>query len=227
MTTDWTSTLSRFQATLMVNTRTPPRSGRARGQRVRESSRPPCHQRATHSSLDRSPADTHGQHHHGRDLLSPPPPRVPILLRLALGAGDLWSRLASTLPCPAGRSGPWSRRTGAPKTSATRRDRSPPVHGRYTSNRQVGECKGHGRSPRELRNAGQTASAAATQATLQVAGQSSSLPTHSVMILDGSPLFASVDLPALRPPRLAAPARPAPAPGTCEPPARRQPDGGA
>jgi hypothetical protein len=37
------------------------------------------------------------------------------------------------------------------------------------------------------------------QAALQEAGQSSSLPTHAVMILGGSPLFASVELPALRP----------------------------
>ena len=29
------------------------------------------------------------------------------------------SRQASALPCPAGRSGPWSRRTGAPEASAT------------------------------------------------------------------------------------------------------------
>src|SRR5215203_4237117 len=35
--------------------------------------------------------------------------------------GVSWSRLASALPCPAGRSGPWSRRTGAPEASATRR----------------------------------------------------------------------------------------------------------
>jgi hypothetical protein len=34
------------------------------------------------------------------------------------------SRLASALPCPTGRSGPWSRRTGAPEASATRRDRN-------------------------------------------------------------------------------------------------------
>jgi hypothetical protein len=39
---------------------------------------------------------------------------------------------------------------------------------------------------------------------------SSSLPTHAVMILGDSPLFASVELPAPRPPRLGAPARPAP-----------------
>ena len=31
---------------------------------------------------------------------------------------------ASALPCPAGRSGPWSRRTGAPEASATGRDRT-------------------------------------------------------------------------------------------------------
>jgi len=32
--------------------------------------------------------------------------------------------LGSALPCPAGRSGPWSRRTGAPQASATGRDRT-------------------------------------------------------------------------------------------------------
>ena len=50
-----------------------------------------------------------------------------------------------------------------------------------------------------------------------------SLPTNAVMILGGSPLFDSVELAALRPPRLAAPARPTLAPGTCEPPALWQP----
>jgi hypothetical protein len=35
---------------------------------------------------------------------------------------------ASALPYPAGRSGPWSRRTGAPKASATGRDRTPEAH---------------------------------------------------------------------------------------------------
>jgi hypothetical protein len=46
----------------------------------------------------------------------------------------------------------WSRRTGAPEASATRRDRSPPVHGGYTRSRRVTERNGHERSPRELRN---------------------------------------------------------------------------
>jgi hypothetical protein len=39
------------------------------------------------------------------------------------------SWLGSALPCPAGRSVPGSRRTGAPEASATRRDRSPPWRG--------------------------------------------------------------------------------------------------
>jgi hypothetical protein len=56
---------------------------------------------------------------------------------------------------------------------------------------------------------------------------SSSLPNHAVMILGGDPFFASVGLPTLRPPRLVALARPAPAPDTCEPPAHRQPAVGA
>jgi hypothetical protein len=41
--------------------------------------------------------------------------------RGALGRG-------SALPCPAGRSGPWPRRTGAPQASATRQDRNPDAH---------------------------------------------------------------------------------------------------
>jgi hypothetical protein len=56
---------------------------------------------------------------------------------------------------------------------------------------------------------------------------SSSLPTRVVMILGGLPQFASAAPPALLRPRLVAPARPAPAPGTCEPLARRQPIVGA
>jgi uncharacterized Zn-binding protein involved in type VI secretion len=35
-----------------------------------------------------------------------------------------WSGLGSALPCPAGRSGPWPPRTGAPQASATERDRT-------------------------------------------------------------------------------------------------------
>jgi hypothetical protein len=34
----------------------------------------------------------------------------------------------------------------------TGRDQSPPVHGGYTQSRQVEDCNGHERSPRELRN---------------------------------------------------------------------------
>jgi hypothetical protein len=47
------------------------------------------------------------------------------------GTGNRWSALshgsmpASSLPCPAGPIGPWSRRTGAPGASATVRDRTP------------------------------------------------------------------------------------------------------
>jgi hypothetical protein len=63
-----------------------------------------------------------------------------------------WSRLASALPCTGRPIDPWSRRTGAPEASATGWDRSPPVHGGYTRSRQVGDCNGHERSPRELRN---------------------------------------------------------------------------
>jgi hypothetical protein len=66
----------------------------------------PCHERAIHSSLDRSPVDNHGQHHNGRDLRRSPFPKVTILPDLALQAGSRWSRLGSALPCPAGRSVP-------------------------------------------------------------------------------------------------------------------------
>jgi hypothetical protein len=61
----------------------------------------------------------------------------------------------------------WSRRTGAPEASATRRDRSPPVHGGYTRSRRVTERNGHERSPRELRTVAQPASAAATRHTFR------------------------------------------------------------
>jgi hypothetical protein len=49
---------------------------------------------------------------------------------MAVGLADLvrWrsdAGVGSALPCPAGQSGPWSRRTGAPEASATRRDRIP------------------------------------------------------------------------------------------------------
>ena len=37
---------------------------------------------------------------------------------------EVGRRQTSALPCPAGRCGPWSRRSGAPQVSATRRDRS-------------------------------------------------------------------------------------------------------
>jgi hypothetical protein len=37
---------------------------------------------------------------------------------------EVGRRQTSALPCPASRCGPWSRRTGAPQVSATRRDRS-------------------------------------------------------------------------------------------------------
>jgi hypothetical protein len=72
--------------------------------------------------------------------------------------------------------GPWSRRTGAPQASATGRDRSPPVHGGYTRSRQVEDCNGHQRSPRELRNRRSDRQRSRHQAPLQATGQSSSLP---------------------------------------------------
>jgi hypothetical protein len=70
----------------------------------------------------------------------------------------------------------WSRRTGAPKASATRRDRSPPVHAGYTRSRQVEECNGHERSPKESRNRRSDRQRSHHQAALQAAGESSSLP---------------------------------------------------
>jgi hypothetical protein len=54
-----------------------------------------------------------------------------------------WSRLGSALPYPAGRSGPWSRRTGAPMASATGRDRNPgPAHGLLTKPSDAGRYSG-------------------------------------------------------------------------------------
>jgi hypothetical protein len=80
-------------------------------------------------------------------------------------------------PCraqPADRS--LSQRTGAPQASASRRDRSPPVHGGYTRSRQVGECNGHQRSRRVLRKRRSAHQVSRDQGTFQAAGQSSSLP---------------------------------------------------
>jgi hypothetical protein len=47
-----------------------------------------------------------------------PPSQVTVPPDLALGAGGRWSKPASALPCPAGRSGPWPQRTGAPHPDA-------------------------------------------------------------------------------------------------------------
>jgi hypothetical protein len=77
-------------------------------QRVPGRPRRPCHQRAIHSSLDRSPADNHGQHHHGYDLLSSSPPQVPNLPGPALQAGSRMAETVIGLVVP-GRSGPSSR----------------------------------------------------------------------------------------------------------------------
>jgi hypothetical protein len=68
--------------------------------------RRPCHYRAIHSGLDRSPADNHGQRQNSFDLRRCPPSQVTISPDLALGAGGRWLGLASALPCPAGRSVP-------------------------------------------------------------------------------------------------------------------------
>jgi hypothetical protein len=83
--------------------------------------------------------------------------------------------------------GPWSRRTGAPKASATRRDRSPPVHGEYTRSRQVEDCNGHQQSPRELRNRRSHRQHSRLQAPLQEAVQSSSLPPTQLPQLPRDP----------------------------------------
>jgi hypothetical protein len=84
----------------------------------------PCHDRATRSSHERSRAVSHRQHRSGLDQRILLPSQVRNPRNLALQQVVDQSRLASALPCPAGRSGPWSRRTGAPKASATRRDRN-------------------------------------------------------------------------------------------------------
>jgi hypothetical protein len=74
--------------------------------------------------------------------------------------------------------GPWSRRTGAPKASATRRDRSPPVHGGYTRSRQVEESSGHERSRTVARSRRSSRQPSHDLVVLQEAGRSSSLPTQ-------------------------------------------------
>jgi hypothetical protein len=115
----------------------------------------PCHYRAIHNGRERSHADTHGQSH-GRMTcavrhLARWQPRPNWLRKLVVG----WSRLASALPCPADRSGPWSRRTGAPQASAAGRDRTPrsalgPWRTGTTGARMV--TSGHQRSPAAKRN---------------------------------------------------------------------------
>jgi hypothetical protein len=49
--------------------------------------RPPCHYRAIHSGLDRSPADNHGQRHSDLDLRRSPPSQVTDRPNPALQAG--------------------------------------------------------------------------------------------------------------------------------------------
>jgi hypothetical protein len=66
-------------------------------------------------------------------------PRPNWLCQLVVG----WSRLASALPCLADRSGPWSRRTGAPQASAAGRDRN--LGPRWV--RGAPGSQGHGWSP--------------------------------------------------------------------------------
>jgi hypothetical protein len=89
-------------------------------------SRRPCHYRAIYDSHDRSGADNCGQRRSAIYLRRSLSSQVTSLPDLACKQEVGWSRLASALPCPAGRSGPWSRRTGAPEASATRRDRTNP-----------------------------------------------------------------------------------------------------
>jgi hypothetical protein len=97
--------------------------------------RRPCHQRAIHTSPERSRADNHGQRHGGLDLAGSLPLQVAILADLAWEQVISWSRLASALPCPAGRSisgrgGPERRRRPRPDgtgPSSTRARTSRPV----------------------------------------------------------------------------------------------------
>jgi len=133
-------------------------------------------------------------------------------------------RGVTSTPNPVG--SPTVRSTRAPEASATRRDRSPPVHRGSTRSRQVQDCNGHQRSPRELRNRSSYLQRSHHQAALQVAGQSSSLPTHAVTTLVGR-LSACAELPGPRRLRLGVPARPVPAPGTCALPAHLRPGAGA
>jgi hypothetical protein len=103
----------------------------------------PCHYRAIHNGRERSHADTHGQSH-GRMTcavrhLARWQPRPNWLRKLVVG----WSRLASALPCPADRSGPWSRRTGARRRP--RPDGTGPLGPRWV--RGAPGPQGHGWSP--------------------------------------------------------------------------------
>jgi hypothetical protein len=77
--------------------------------------------------------------------------------------------------------GPWSRRTGTPQASATRRTggQRPRVHAGYTASRQEGECSGHERSRAVTKNHRSADQHSRYQATLGEAGQSSSLPTST------------------------------------------------
>jgi hypothetical protein len=74
------------------------------------------------------------------------------------------------------------RRTGAPKASATGRDRSPSVHGGYTRSRQVAQCDGYERSLGELRNGRSDRQRGREQVARHEAGESSSLPAQEVTV---------------------------------------------
>jgi hypothetical protein len=67
--------------------------------------RRPCHYRAIHSSLDRSPADTDGQDHDGRDLRPSPHPQLANLPNLGFGSRRSVGRGLYRSCRPTGRSG--------------------------------------------------------------------------------------------------------------------------
>ena len=113
----------------------------------------PCHQRAIHSGHDRSPTDTHGQQHRDLDLHMSLPSQVTSLPDLALGAGGRLVEACIGLAVPGRPIGPWSRRTGAPKASATGRDRKPPlVRAGSAADGQTMDNSGHERALTDRRN---------------------------------------------------------------------------
>jgi hypothetical protein len=87
--------------------------------------RRPCHYRATSISPEGSPPDSHGQRTDVCDLGCSLRRLVARPVELALQARGRLIEACIGLAVPGRPIGPWSRRTGAPQASATRRDRPP------------------------------------------------------------------------------------------------------